>query len=186
MWYIWRKIRYDIRNMTYRHTIPNFSPKSWRKIRYASEKIRCGFGEKFSMVCRCDFVAFREDLRLQSPIIIIFRDRACVRSTDQSSTVEYTRPNFGEKSGYLKKKSGMKFSLEKNPVLLEKNPAFPKKNSALIHSHNFTARQGWTVSTLSCPSRSIMRVGAQEGVATVTLTCRWTMSVMAVSLCFSR
>jgi hypothetical protein len=53
------------------------------------------------MVGRCDFVAFWVDLRLQYPIIIIFTD---VRTTEQSRTVEYTRLDFGEKSGMVWKK----------------------------------------------------------------------------------
>ncbi len=61
------------------------------------------------MVCRCDFVAFREDLRLQSPIIRIFRDRACVWTTEQSRTVENSRVHSTRKP-------------EKNPVQPEKNP----------------------------------------------------------------
>ncbi len=84
------------------------------------------------MVGRCYFVAVRVDLRLQSPIIIIFRNRACVRTTEQSRTVEYTDRISGEKSGISGEKSGMKYSLEKNPVLLEKNPVKMEKNSVLL------------------------------------------------------
>ncbi len=82
---------------------------------------------------RCYFVAFRADLRFQSPIIIIFRNRACVRTTEQSRTVEYTRPDFRENPVWFGEKSGMKCGLEKNPVLLEKNPVFLEKNPLLLH-----------------------------------------------------
>jgi hypothetical protein len=51
------------------------------------------------MVGRCDFVAFWVDLRLRYPIFIIFRNQACVQATEQSRTVEYTRLDFGKKSG---------------------------------------------------------------------------------------
>jgi hypothetical protein len=56
------------------------------------------------MGCKCDFVAFREDLRLQSPIIIIFRDHACVRTTEQSRTIEYTRLEYRRKIRYFRRK----------------------------------------------------------------------------------
>jgi hypothetical protein len=132
MWFVWRKIRYDIRNMTSRHTIPDFPPNSWIKIRLGLEENPVCFGEKFGMVGKCDFMAFRVDLRLQSPRIIIFRNRACVRTTEQSRTVEYTRPDFWKKSGISGEQSGRKCSLEKNPVCLEKNPVFLKKTSVSI------------------------------------------------------
>jgi hypothetical protein len=48
MWYIRRKIRYDIRNMTSRHTTPDFSPVYRRKIRSQPEK-KSGFPEKNSV-----------------------------------------------------------------------------------------------------------------------------------------
>ncbi len=56
------------------------------------------------MVGRCYFVAFRVDLSLRSPIIIIFRNRACVQTTEQSRTVEYSRPDFWRKIRYFWRK----------------------------------------------------------------------------------
>jgi hypothetical protein len=103
MSFVWRKIRYDIRNMTSRHTIPDFSPILEKNPVGTGEKSGI-FGEKSGMVGRCDFVAFRVDLRLQSPIIIIFRNGACVRTTKQSRTVEYTRLDFWTKIRYFWRK----------------------------------------------------------------------------------
>jgi hypothetical protein len=44
-------------------------------------------------------MAFWVGLCLQSPIIIIFRHCACVRTTEQSRIVEFTRMVFGKQSG---------------------------------------------------------------------------------------
>jgi hypothetical protein len=43
----------------------------------------------------------------------------CVYTTEQSRTVENSRPDFGGKSGMVRGKSGMKCGLEKNLVFLE-------------------------------------------------------------------
>jgi hypothetical protein len=61
----------------------------------------------FSPFFRCDFVAFRVDLRLRSPIIMIFRSRSCEQTTEQSRTLEYNRNSRREKSGHNGEKSGM-------------------------------------------------------------------------------
>jgi hypothetical protein len=53
-------------------------------------------------------VAFRVDLRLQSPIIIIFRSHRCEQTTEQSRTLECNRNSRGEKSGQNGEKSCMR------------------------------------------------------------------------------
>ena len=83
------------------------------------------------MFSRCDFVAFREDLRLKSPIIKFFRDRRCVQTSEQSRALARVPSGFGEKSGMVWRKIRY---LEKNPVLLEKNVVFLEKNSVSIPS----------------------------------------------------
>ncbi len=65
------------------HFHRSFLHFSWRKLRSGRQYFSPFFGEKsclkatFFSIFRCDFVAFRVDLRLQSPIIIIFRSRSC-------------------------------------------------------------------------------------------------------------
>ncbi len=48
------------------------------------------------------------DLRLRSPIIIIFRSRSCEQTTEQSRTLECNRNSQGEKSGQNGEKFGMR------------------------------------------------------------------------------
>ncbi len=125
MWYIWRKIRYDIRNMTSRHK------KGWRNIQYDLEENPVWFGGKCSMVGRCDFVAFWVDLRLQYLIITIFMNQACVRTTEQSRTawVEYSRLSFGEKSGMFWRKIRYdNWFGEKSGIFGEKSGIFGEKS----------------------------------------------------------
>ncbi len=101
------------------------------------------------MVCWCDLVAFCEDLRLQSLVIIIFRYRACVRTTGLSRTVEYTRlenrrkirysrrkiryeVQTGEKSGTTGEKSGIsgeKFRFDTQSQLQIRNPIIDSDSS---------------------------------------------------------
>ncbi len=77
---------------------------SWRKIR-SERQYFCPFfwgknlaqKQHFSPFFRCDFVAFRVDLRLRSPIIIIFRIRSCEQTTEQSKTLERNRNPRGGK-----------------------------------------------------------------------------------------
>jgi hypothetical protein len=79
------------------------------------------------MVCRCYFVAFRVDLRLQSPKSIIFKNRACVPTTEQSTS---TLDRILEKNPvWFREKSCMKCGLDKDQVYLEKNPVFLEKKS---------------------------------------------------------
>jgi hypothetical protein len=86
------------------------------------------------MVGRCDFVAFRVpvDLRLQSPMIIIFRNCACVRTTEQSRSVEYTQPDFWRKIRYLWRKIRYEMKFGEKSVFFEKNPVFLEKYPVLI------------------------------------------------------
>jgi hypothetical protein len=53
-------------------------------------------------------VAFRVDLRLQSPIIISFRSRSCEQTTEQSRRLECNRNSRGENSGQNGEKSGLR------------------------------------------------------------------------------
>ena len=78
------------------------------------------------MSCRCFFVAFGMDLRLRSPIKIIFRDCSQVRryvpNIEAYRTLWRTLVQSGENSG----------DLEKNPVNLEKKSSFLEKKMAWI------------------------------------------------------
>jgi hypothetical protein len=74
------------------------------------------------MVYRCYFVVFQEDLRLQSSIIIIFRDCAYVRTSEQSRTVEYTRLEYRRKIRYITRKTRYKIQTgEKSGATGEKS-----------------------------------------------------------------
>jgi hypothetical protein len=53
-------------------------------------------------------VVFRVDLRLRSPIIIIFRSRGCEQTTEQSRTLECNPNSRGEKSSQNGEKIGMR------------------------------------------------------------------------------
>ncbi len=52
-------------------------------------------------------MAFRVDLRLQSPIILIFRSRIGEQTTEQSRTLECNQNSHVKKSGQNGVKSGM-------------------------------------------------------------------------------
>uniref|UniRef100_A0A7S0MRH2 Uncharacterized protein n=1 Tax=Cryptomonas curvata TaxID=233186 RepID=A0A7S0MRH2_9CRYP len=67
----------------------------------------CIFGEKCCMLGRSDFEAFRMDLRLRSPITIIFRDYSSRTFTEQSRKIASAPSGNGEKSGINGEKSGV-------------------------------------------------------------------------------
>ncbi len=74
-------------------------------------------------------MAFRVDLRLRSPIIIIFRSSSCKQTTEQSRTLECNQNSRGENP----------VKMEKNPVCMEKNPVKMEKTIAWIHIPLLTA-----------------------------------------------
>ncbi len=102
----------------------------WRKIQYDLEKTPVWF----AVYCRCEFVAFREDLGLQSHIIIIFRNRACVLTTEQSRIVEHTRPDFGGKHGMVWRKNRYEMQFGEKIGTFGEKSGIPEKNSVSIPS----------------------------------------------------
>jgi hypothetical protein len=76
---------------------------------------------------RCNFMAFLVDLRLQSPIIIIFRICSCEQTTEQSQNCMHVCNMYVT---YMKKNP---VKMERNPVYVEKNQMKMKNCFAWIH-----------------------------------------------------
>jgi hypothetical protein len=66
------------------------------------------------MVCRCDFVALREDLHIQSLIIIIFRSVLAYGPHNRQELSNTIHRILEENPVLFGEKSGMKCDLEKN------------------------------------------------------------------------
>jgi hypothetical protein len=97
------------------------------------------------MVDRCDFVAFRVDIRLQSPIIQNCREL--------SSTLDWI---LGKNPVLFREKSGMKYKFRGKSGMFRENPCFSRKST--LSYYNYRCQTYFFLSDFNCRHHNVLNL----------------------------